>query len=51
MTQEELAAKAGVDRSQLGHIELGKVNARVETLHAITKALGITLGELFQDLG
>lgn len=51
MTQEELAAKAGIDRSQLGHIELGEVNARIETLHAITKALGIKLAELFQDLG
>ena len=51
MTQEELSVKAGIDRSQLGHIELGEVNARIETLHAIAEALGIKLAELFQDLG
>jgi transcriptional regulator with XRE-family HTH domain len=51
MTQEELSVKAGIDRSQLGHIELGEVNARIETLHAIAQALGIKLAELFQNLG
>lgn len=40
----ELARRAGVGKATLSRIEAGAHNPTIETLHAITTALGVTLG-------
>ena len=46
MTQEELAAKAGLSRLSLGRIERGAVVPRARTLTDLAKALRVPVGEL-----
>ena len=48
MTQEELAAIAGVSRSQFSEIESEKKPANTLRLNAIAAALGVTLDQLFE---
>ena len=48
LSQEELAFKTGVHRTYLGGIERGERNPSLRNIAAITKALGITLSELFR---
>ncbi len=47
MTQEDLAFKVGVDRSDMGFVERGKKNPTLSTLVKISKALKVSLPELF----
>lgn len=42
-TQDQLASRAGIDRSNLSKIEAGKYNVRVDTLEKICSALGCRL--------
>lgn len=49
-SQEALAAAAGIDRSQLCDIELGKVQAKIGTLRVIAGAFGITVSKLLEDI-
>ena len=46
LTQEDLAAKAGLARVSLGKIERGTVVPRAQTLDALAKALAVPVGEL-----
>ncbi len=46
LTQEELAAKAGLSRVALGKIERGAVVPRAQTLADLAKALGVSVGEV-----
>ena len=46
LTQEDLAAKAGLSRVALGKIERGAVIPRARTLNALAKALTVPVGEL-----
>jgi Helix-turn-helix. len=46
-----IARDAGIDRSQLCDIELGKSEAKIGTLLAIAGALGKTISQLFEGLG
>ena len=46
LTQEVLAAKAGVSRVELGKIERGGVVPRARTLADLAKALAVPVGEL-----
>ena len=46
LTQEALAAKAGLSRVALGKIERGAVVPRARTLDALAKALTVPVGEL-----
>ena len=46
LTQEVLAAKAGVSRVELGKIERGVVVPRARTLAELAKALAVPVGEL-----
>ena len=46
LTQQELAAKAGLSRVALGKIERGAVIPRARTLGLLAVALGVPLGEL-----
>ena len=49
ITQEQLAEKAGVSLSFIGHIERGSRKASLETLVAIANALKISTDILLQD--
>ena len=46
LTQENLAAKAGLSRVALGKIERGSVVPRAQTLDALARALAVPVGEL-----
>ena len=43
LTQEQLADKAGIQRTHLGRIEGGKYAVTLETIQAIAEALGMTV--------
>ncbi len=50
MTQEDLAAKAGITWHFVSSIERGIKTGTLETLAAIATALDVTLSELFLDV-
>ena len=43
LTQEELSARAGLQRSHISKIEAGKYAVTFETIQAIAEALGMTV--------
>ena len=43
LSQDELAQRAGLQRTHIGRIEGGKYAVNIETLHAIAEALGMTV--------
>ena len=43
MTQEELAIRAGLQRTHVGRIEAGRYAVTLETVQAIAQALGMTV--------
>lgn len=47
ISQEELAAKADIERSYMGKIERGEANASVATLFRISRSLKTNLSTLF----
>jgi transcriptional regulator with XRE-family HTH domain len=49
-TQEELAEQAGISVSFLSMIERAERSPHLKTLSALSKALGITLSQLFLDV-
>jgi Helix-turn-helix. len=50
LKQEEVAERAQLSRAAYSAIEKGKSNARSETLHRISEALGVNIRELFMDI-
>ena len=50
LTQEQLALMNGVGRSYLAKVEAGSRNATVDFMEKIALGLGVTLGQLFEDL-
>lgn len=46
-TQEQLADEAGIDRSYVSEIELGRSSATTHKLEQIAKAFGIDIEELY----
>lgn len=46
MTQQELAEKAGLHLTYVGHLELGKYHPTVFVMWKIAKALGVSMDEL-----
>ena len=46
LSQEELAAKAGVHRTYIGMIERGEKNITLINIEKIAKALGLSISEL-----
>ncbi len=46
-SQEELAARSGLDRTHIAHIEHGRRNATITTVERVTFGLGISVAELF----
>ena len=47
LTQEALAARAGIDRAYMGHIERGAHNLTFEKICQIADALEVPLAEMF----
>lgn len=47
MTMEKLAQEAGLEYSQIARIELGEINPKITTVHAIAKGLTVSEKELF----
>jgi transcriptional regulator with XRE-family HTH domain len=45
-SQEELAHRAGIDRSYMSGIERGVRNATVLSLHRVARALGVELADV-----
>jgi transcriptional regulator with XRE-family HTH domain len=48
LTQERLAARAGVHRTYVGKLERGESSATVDSIAMFCSALGITLAEFFE---
>ncbi|MCR4264224.1 MAG: helix-turn-helix domain-containing protein [Candidatus Roizmanbacteria bacterium] len=48
ISQEELAARAGVHRTYIGMIERAEKNITLENIEKIAKALHISIEELFK---
>lgn len=46
-SQEELAARAGIDRTYINSVENGKRNVSIVNIEKIASALGCTLQEFF----
>lgn len=47
ISQEELADRAGVHRTYIASLEVGKRNVTVAVLEKIIKALGVSFSEFF----
>lgn len=43
LTQEQLAERAGLQRTHIWRIETGKYSVNIETLQALAEALGMTV--------
>ena len=50
LSQEELAARAGLHRTYIGMIERAEKNITLENIEKIAKALGIDIKNLFINL-
>ena len=50
LTQEQLAEKSGVSRSQIANIETGVAKVSYESAKALADALGIKWGDVFESL-
>lgn len=50
VSQEALAEKAGVHRTYVGHLELGKGSPTLDTIVRIARALGVDAAELVKGL-
>ncbi|MDF2235394.1 helix-turn-helix transcriptional regulator [Albimonas sp. CAU 1670] len=48
ITQEELAAAAGITQSMVSHIERGRDRPGLETLELMAKALNVSVSDLFE---
>lgn len=49
-SQEELAHRAGLHRTFVSSIERGTKNSTIASLHAVAKAMGLTVSELLEGL-
>jgi len=50
LSQEELAARAGVHRTYIGMIERAEKNITLENIKKISTALDLKLSALFRDM-
>ena len=49
LSQEELAARAGIHRTYVSSIELGKVRLGLDIAKKVADGLGVTLSDLLAD--
>jgi transcriptional regulator with XRE-family HTH domain len=47
LTQEDLAARSGLDRSYVGGVERGERNPTLAAIEKLAEGLGISMAELF----
>lgn len=50
LSQEALAARAGLDRTYVSGVERGLRNVSLKNLHILARALGVTIGELVRGI-
>jgi transcriptional regulator with XRE-family HTH domain len=50
LSQEELATASDLDRSHIGYLEQGRRRPTVSTLYKISRALHISLEQMFKGL-
>jgi len=50
LSQEELAARAGMGRTYMGRIERGEQNASIRNMIKIAKVLDVQMGDLFPEI-
>lgn len=51
ISQEVLAQESGISKTYLGELERGKLNnVSILVIDGIARALGVTMGELFEDI-
>lgn len=50
MSQKDLAYTADLDRSYIASVENGQRNISIVNIEKISKALGVTLKEFFDDI-
>jgi transcriptional regulator with XRE-family HTH domain len=50
LSQESFAAKAGIHRTYVSSIELGKVGISISIAQKLAAALGLPLSKLIQDV-
>ena len=50
ISQEKLAAQAGIDRAYMGGIERGQRNPSLTMIQRVAKGLGVPISELFQTV-
>jgi transcriptional regulator with XRE-family HTH domain len=48
ISQEELAARAGLHRTYIGMIERAEKNLTLENIEKVCKALGLSIGDFFE---
>ena len=51
ISQEQFADMCGLHRTYISDIELGKRNVSLENIEKIADALGITISQLFAEVG
>ena len=49
LSQEELASRAGVNRTYIGMIERAEKNITLENIQKVCKALNLRIGDFFVD--
>jgi transcriptional regulator with XRE-family HTH domain len=47
LSQRELAAKSGIDATEISRLEKGKSNPTHETLHRLARGLGVPCSQIF----
>jgi len=50
LSQEQLAAKAGLHRTYIGMIERGEKNITLQNIEKIAVALSMKLSDIFRDI-
>jgi transcriptional regulator with XRE-family HTH domain len=50
LSQEDFAAKCGLDRTYISGIERGRRNVSLRNIDVIARTFGITLSDLFRGL-